>query len=576
MHKKGYINMDIIANIKKEITTIIEDALSALCQKGEFSFPEGTEIPEIEIEIPKEKKNGDFSSNIAMKITKLVRKAPRDTATLLADAFNLENTYVEKVEIAGPGFINFYLNKAWLYDNAKIINEMGQDYGKVNIGNGEKIVVEYVSANPTGPMHMGNARGGVIGDVLANVLKMAGYDVTKEFYINDAGAQIEKFGKSLEARYMQKLLGEDAFEFPEDGYQGEDIGRHAEKFIEINGDKYVNASSEERQKALIDYALPINIEGLKTGLADYKIHYDVWFAESIIHNNGEVAETIQELKKSSLTYEKDGALWLRATEFGCEKDEVLIRQSGIPTYFAVDIAYHRNKFEKRNFSRAINIWGADHHGHVARMKGAMEAVGINGDRLDVIIMQLVRLMRDKEVARMSKRTGKMITLSDLIEEIGVDAARFFFNLRQAGSHLDFDLDLAVAQNSDNPVFYVQYAHARIASIINNLKEEGIVSKDFDSVDMTLLNKAEEEELLEKIAAYPQEITISAQTEDPSRITRYVLDVASAFHTFYNAPDCRVKCDDEKLMYARLMLISCVKTVIGNALNLLGIEAPEKM
>ncbi len=568
--------MDIIANIKKEITTIIEDALNALCQKGEFSFPEGTEIPEIEIEIPKEKKNGDFSSNIAMKITKLVRKAPRDTATLLVDAFNLQNTYVEKVEIAGPGFINFYLNKAWLYDNAKIINEMGKDYGKVNIGNGEKIVVEYVSANPTGPMHMGNARGGVIGDVLANVLKMAGYDVTKEFYINDAGAQIEKFGKSLEARYMQKLLGEDAFEFPEDGYQGEDIGRHAEKFIELNGDKYVNVSSEERQKALIDYALPINIEGLKTGLADYKIHYDVWFPESIIHNNGEVAETIQELKKSSLTYEKDGALWLRATEFGCEKDEVLIRQSGIPTYFAVDIAYHRNKFEKRNFSRAINIWGADHHGHVARMKGAMEAVGINGDRLDVIIMQLVRLMRDKEVARMSKRTGKMITLSDLIEEIGVDAARFFFNLRQAGSHLDFDLDLAVAQNSDNPVFYVQYAHARIASIINNLKEEGIVAKDFDNVDMTLLNKNEEEELLEKIAAYPQEITISAQTEDPSRITRYVLEVASAFHTFYNAPDCRVKCDDEKLMYARLMLITCVRTVIGNALNLLGIEAPEKM
>jgi len=576
MHKKGKFTMDIIANIKNEIALVIKNALVSLEEKGEISFDDQGFNQEIEIEIPKEKKNGDFSSNIAMKITKLVKKAPVVTANLLLDNFAFENTYIEKAEIAGPGFINFYLKKDWLYDSLKVICDMGEDYGKVNIGNGEKIVVEYVSANPTGPMHMGNARGGVIGDVLANVLKTAGYDVTKEFYINDAGAQIEKFGKSLEARYMQKILGEDAFEFPEDGYQGEDIGVHAQNYIDINGDKLVNLTSEERQKALIDYALPINIEGLKTGLADYKIHYDVWFPESTIHKNGEVAETIEALKKSSLTYEKDGALWLKATEFGCEKDEVLIRQNGIPTYFAVDIAYHRNKFEKRNFSRAINIWGADHHGHVARMKGAMEGVGISGDRLDVIIMQLVRLMRNNEVARMSKRTGKMITLSDLIEEIGVDAARFFFNLRQAGSHLDFDLDLAVAQNSENPVFYVQYAHARIASIINSLKEEGIDAKSYKDADLTLLNKQEEFDLIEKIAQYPQEITISAQTEDPSRINRYVLDVASAFHTFYNAPDCRVKCDDEKLMAARLVMINCVKTVIGNALALIGIDAPEKM
>lgn len=451
---------------------------------------------------------------------------------------------------------------------------MGADYGKTNVGEGKKVVVEFVSANPTGPMHMGNARGGVIGDVLANILKYAGFDVTKEFYINDAGAQIEKFGKSLEARYIQALKGEDAIEFSPDWYQGDDIKEHAENFIKLNGDKYLEASTEERQKALVDYALPINIANLKTGLEAYKINYDVWFAESTLHKNGEVAETIEALKESGLTYEKDGALWLEATKFGSEKDEVLIRNNGIPTYFAVDIAYHRNKFAIRKFDRAINVWGADHHGHVARMKGAMNAIGLDGERLEIVIMQLVRLMRNGEIARMSKRTGKMITLSDLIEEIGVDAARFFFNLRHSESHLDFDLDLAVAQNSENPVFYVQYAHARIASIINALCEVGITIDK--NIDVTLLKEAEEIDLMEKLAKLPDEISICALSSDPSRITRYVLDLASLFHTFYNAPKCRVKCDDKNLMLARLYLISQVKTVIKNVLDILGIEAPEKM
>ncbi|MBE7038848.1 MAG: arginine--tRNA ligase [Ruminococcaceae bacterium] len=565
--------MDIIAKIKDEITAVIGNACATLEEKKVFKFEPGYLVP-IEIEIPKEKKNGDFSSNIAMKITKMVQKNPRETATLLLENFDLEGTYIERCEIAGPGFINFYLKPDWKYDALKLIDKMGSNYGKTDVGEGKKVVVEFVSANPTGPMHMGNARGGVIGDVLANILKYAGFDVTKEFYINDAGAQIEKFGKSLEARYIQAIKGEDAIEFSPDWYQGDDIKEHAQNFIKINGDKYIDAPTEERQKALVDYALPINIANLKTGLEAYKINYDVWFAESTLHKNGEVKETIDALKQSGLTYEKDGALWLEATKFGSEKDEVLIRNNGIPTYFAVDIAYHRNKFAIRKFDRAINVWGADHHGHVARMKGAMNAIGLDGEKLEIVIMQLVRLMRNGEVARMSKRTGKMITLSDLIEEIGVDAARFFFNLRHSESHLDFDLDLAVAQNSENPVFYVQYAHARIASIINGLKEEGVViDKD---TDITLLKENEEIDLMEKLAKLPDEISICALSSDPSRITRYVLDLASLFHTFYNAPLCRVKCDDKNLMKARLFLITQVKTVIKNVLDILGIEAPEKM
>ncbi len=565
--------MDVTAKIKDQITKVIGDACAVLEDKKVFKFEQGYLVP-IEIEIPKDKKNGDFSSNIAMKITKMVKKNPRETAELLLENFDLEDTYIDRCEIAGPGFINFYLKKDWMYDALKTVMKMGADYGRTDIGNGTKVVVEFVSANPTGPMHMGNARGGVIGDVLSNILKKAGYDVTKEFYINDAGAQIEKFGYSLEARYIQALKGEDAVEFSPDWYQGDDIKEHAANYIEKYGDVLLSEDSEERRKALVNYALPINIENLKKGLLDYKISYDVWFPESTLHKDGEVKETMDELKKSGLTYEKDGALWLKATDFGCEKDEVLIRKNGIPTYFAVDIAYHRNKFAVRKFDRAINVWGADHHGHVARMKGAMNAIGLDGDKLEIVIMQLVRLMRNGEIARMSKRTGKMITLSDLIDEIGVDAARFFFNLRHSESHLDFDLDLAVAQNSENPVFYVQYAHARIASIINSLSEDGILFDE--NADLTVLTQPEEEELMAKAAMLPNEISICAENSDPSRITRYVLDLASLFHSFYNAPKCRVKGDDKNLTLARLYLISAVKTVIKNVLDILGIDAPEKM
>ena len=555
--------MNIKETVRKQISNLVDGAISKC----------GFEAVAYQVETPREKANGDFSTNAAMLLTKIAKKAPRMIAEELVSNMDCKDTYIEKVEIAGPGFINFYLNKNWLYDVIDLVEKMGNRYGSIDYGKGKKVMVEFISANPTGPMHMGNARGGALGDSMAAVLDFAGFDVTREFYLNDAGNQVEKFACSLEARYLQQCGVDVPFE--EEWYQGADITQRAIEFIEINGDKFVNAESDQRKKALVDYALNKNVELMKKTLGDYRVNYDVWFYESELHNNGEVMKTVEILKENGYTYEKDGAIWLKSADEE-EKDDVLVRANGIPTYFAADIAYHRNKFVTRGFDRVIDVWGADHHGHVARMKYAMDAVGVEPDKLEVVLMQLVRLMRNGEVARMSKRTGKAITLDDLLEEIGIDAARFFFNMRNAGSHFDFDLDLAVEQSNNNPVFYVQYAHARIASIINSLKEEGVNVKSHKDVDLSLLNKQEEFDLIEKLAQYPQEITISAQTEDPSRITRYVLDVASLFHTFYNAPDCRVKCDDENLMASRLLMINCVKTVIGNALDLLGIDAPEKM
>ncbi len=566
---------DIIRHIKSQISQVTKDALQNMEITGKDTEEFKSALQgDIEIEIPKEKAHGDFSINTAMKMTKILKNSPVNIAKALTAAMNFDGTYIEKCEIAGPGFINFYLSEAWLYDGLKRIDQKGDDFGRIDIGGGKKVMVEFVSANPTGPMHMGNARGGALGDGIASVLEHAGYDVTREFYINDAGAQIEKFGKSLEARYMQIYKGEEGFDFPEDGYQGNDIRVHAKNYSDANGDCLVDLSSEERKQKLVDYALPINIANLKRDLEKYRINYDVWFKESTIHANGEVAETIELLKKSGLTYEKDDALWLKTTEFGSEKDEVLIRANGIPTYFAVDIAYHRNKFEMRGFDKVINIWGADHHGHVARMEGAMDAIGCDSSKLKVVIMQLVRLIKDGDIARMSKRTGEMITLSDLIDEIGVDAARFFFNLRQAGSHLEFDMDLAVAQNNDNPVFYVQYAHARICSILRTLAEEGITLKDISDIDLSLLKTNEETDLIIKLNSFPQEIEAAANSLEPSKLTRYLLDLAALFHSFYNS--CRVKGEDEDLMQARMTLISLTRTVIRNTMAILKIDAPEKM
>ncbi|MCP2240436.1 arginine--tRNA ligase [Thermoanaerobacterium thermosaccharolyticum] len=560
---------NIVQKVKNQITKMVINSIEEAKKNSLLNIEE---IPSVEIEEPKEKQFGDLAVNTAMVMAKSAKMSPRKIAEIIKDGLKLEGTFIEKVEIAGPGFMNFYLNDDYNVEALMLITEKGSDYGRVNIGNGKKVQVEFVSANPTGPMHMGNARGGALGDALSSILDYAGYDVTREFYINDAGNQIEKFGLSLEARYLQ-LLGEDA-EVPEGGYHGDDIIERAKEFLELYGDKYKDADPEERRKALIQYGLKKNIAKLKEDLEAYGIEYDVWFSENTLHESGEVESVIDELKEKGYTYEKDGALWFKETLFGAEKDDVLVRANGYPTYLASDIAYHKNKFVKRGFDWVIDIWGADHHGHVAPMKGAMKALGIDPDKLDVLLMQLVRLMKGKEVVKMSKRTGKMVTLRDLIDEVGKDAARFFFNMRSADSTVDFDMDLAVEQSNENPVFYVQYAHARICSIIRQLKDDGINTDDLKDVDLNLLNEEAEIDLIKKLAYLPEEVTIAAKTMAPHRITRYVLDVASLFHTFYNS--CRVRGVDEELMKARIVLIDSTRIVIKNVLDMLKITAPEKM
>jgi len=561
----------IYDEITEQLEAALKEAISNAVSTGDI--PE-TEIPKIMFEKPREEAFGDISTNLAMQMARFAKTAPRNLAQTIAKNIKTEGTYIERVEVAGPGFINFYLNNEWLYRTLRLIDEKQEHYGEVNIGNGEKVMVEFVSANPTGPLHMGNARGGALGDCIASVLEKAGYNVTREFYVNDAGNQIEKFGISLEARYLQQLMGEDSVPFPEDGYHGEDIIDHVKEYIKEHGSDLLDRSPEERRKILVEYALPKNLKRIKDALERYRINYDVWFSESSLYENGEVEETINYLKDRGYVIEKDGALWLSAEKTGLEKDEVLIRQNGYPTYMAADIAYHRNKFIKRGFDRVINLWGADHHGHVARMKAAMEALGISKDRLQIVLFQLVHLYRDGEIVRMSKRTGRAITLDDLLDEVGVDAARFFFNMKTSGSHLDFDMNLAVEQSNNNPVFYVQYAHARICSILRKLAEENIERIPSEKINLALLTQPEELALVKKLADYPEEIKMAAQTLEPSRLTHYVMDVASHFHRFYNA--CRVKSEQEDLLQARLFLIHCTKIVIKNVLDLIRIDAPEKM
>ena len=567
--------MSIIDGIKSEIIEKISAGYKEAVSNGSLPVTdENIDISSLaKLEVPKDKSHGDFACNIAMVLAKQLKTAPIKIADAITANIDKSGD-IKDIEVAGAGFINFYLAPDWLYRTMESIEKEGSDYGKIDIGKGKKVMVEFVSANPTGPMHMGNARGGARGDCLASVLEYAGYDVTREFYINDAGNQIEKFGKSLSARYIQQLKGEDAVEFPEDGYQGGDITEHAKEFIKLYGDKYLNCGEDERKQALIDYALEKNISALKTDLEKYRINYDVWFRESLLHQSGEVMSAIERLRQNGYTYDEDGAVWLNCEKMGLEKNEVLVRQNGIPTYFAADIAYHINKLETRNFDLAINIWGADHHGHVARMKNALSAVGIDSGRLEIVLMQLVRLMQDGEIVRMSKRTGKAITLNDLLEDVSIDAARFFFNMRGAGSHLDFDLSLAKEQSNDNPVFYVQYAHARICGILRLLSEDGINVKPYAEIKPELLTDETELDLLKKLSDLPEEIRISAESLEPSKITHYVMDLASAFHTFYNA--CRVNVEDEDLRDCRMKLIDCTRQVIAGVLNMLKITAPEKM
>lgn len=562
---------NIIEDIRIQVRNTVKGAILSAAAKGDL--PE-TVIDEIVIETPKEKEHGEFSTNIAMQLSRQAKKAPIKIAAILIANMDFSDTYIERAECAGPGFINFHIKKGWLYEALKIISLEREDYGRINVGEGKKVMVEFVSANPTGQLHMGNARGGALGDCIASVLEAAGYDVTREFYVNDAGNQIEKFGISLEARYIQLLKGENAVEFPEDGYQGEDIIDHMKSYIEKYGSNLLEAEPDARRKKLVDYALPKNLERIKSGLEAYGVKYDVWFSEKSLYDSGELEDTLKYLRENNLTVENEGAEWFRATEFGLEKDEVIVRNNGLPTYFASDIAYHRNKFLKRGFDRVINLLGADHHGHVARMKAGVEALGVDPSRLDIVIFQLVRLFKDGEIARMSKRTGRAISLNDLLEEVGRDAARFIFNTKTSGSHLDFDLDLAVKQSNENPVYYVQYAHARICSMLRLLESEGVKVSDADTVDFSKLSSLEELELMKKLAEYPDEIRISAQTLEPSRLTRYVTDVASLFHSFYNA--CRVKGEEESLMKARLLLVASTQIVIKNVLDIISINAPERM
>ncbi|MBQ7089567.1 MAG: arginine--tRNA ligase, partial [Clostridia bacterium] len=533
-------------------------------------------LPEVEllpfdIEQPREVKNGDFSSNFAMKNVRVLRKAPAMIGQMLLEHLPT-CAEIERAEVAGPGFLNFYLSGAYFAEVAATAAALGADYGKTNRLNGEKIMVEFVSANPTGPMHMGNARGGVVGDSLANVLAWAGADVHKEFYVNNAGNQVSLFGLSLYTRLQQQLHGEDSIEFPENGYHGDDIKKLAAAYLEAHPEAADEAEDVVTPK-LITYGLENNIARMKSDLAKYKIQFDEWFLESTLHESGYVAETVKLLEDRGWMYEQEGAKWFRATEFGCEKDEVLVKANGFYTYYAVDIAYHRNKFEKRRFDRCIDVFGADHHGHTLRFKAAMAAIGQDQEKLQFVLMQLVRLMKDGEPFRMSKRTGKSITLSNLLDEIPADAARFFFNLNRCDSAMDFDLDLALKQDNENPLYYVQYAHARICSIIRTMAELGVTYQG-GGVDASLYQSEEERALIRAVANFPEEIVGCAEQLETSRLTHYVMQVAGCFHSFYNA--CRIKGEEPAVRDARLTLCVAAKNTIANALAVMGIDAPEKM
>lgn len=560
----------IVKKTEIELKNIIEQAVKKAVSNG--ALPEA-EMPQFNIEKPANKDNGDYSTNVAMAGARAFKKAPRMIAEAIASCIDLDGTAFDRVEIAGPGFMNFFLSQQFYSNVLKDVFSCGKDYGKSDYGQGKRVLVEFVSANPTGPMHIGNARGGAIGDCLASVLDWAGFSVNREFYVNDAGNQIEKFATSLEVRYLQHY--DPSIELPEDAYHGQDIVEHAENFIKEYGDKFVNADSKERRKALVDFALPKNIAGLERDLGRYRITYDKWFRESTLHNDGSVQRVIDALKEKGVTYEQDGALWFKASEYGNDKDIVLVRANGLPTYIVPDIAYHYNKLVTRGYDKAIDVLGADHHGYVPRMKAALTALGLDASRLDCVIMQMVRLVREGETIKLSKRSGKAITLNTLIDEVPLDAARFFFNLREPNSHFDFDLELAAKQSSENPVYYVQYAHARICSIIKKAQEQGVELKTPSDDELALLNSKEEKDLIRHLSLLTDEIVSAAKSYDPAKITHYVIELATLFHKFYNAQ--RVMLDDnEGLMQARLFLCKAVKDTIYNILTMLKITAPEVM
>ncbi len=584
---------DYVKIASEELKQIILCSLGRLVADGKIS---AEPLPPFRIEVPADKSHGDFAVNVAMVSAKTLKMPPRKIAELICSRLNLEGSFFNRCEIAGAGFINFFLNQKWFSNVVDNVITEKENFGRTDLGKGKRVLVEFVSANPTGPMHIGNARGGAIGDCLASVLDWAGYDVQREFYINDAGNQIEKFGNSLELRYLQLFApdkqdilksfeektstiedfcqevykDDDNFPMPEDVYKGVDIIIHAKNFAGIYGDRFVTIDTKARKNALVEYALPLNIQGLERDLKKYRITYDNWFRESTLHNDGSVAEVIKKLKDLGYTYELDGATWFKASEFGAEKDFVIVRANGIPTYVVPDIAYHYNKLVTRGYDKAIDVLGADHYGYVPRLKSALKALGVNTDNLDAVIMQMVRLVRNGETVKLSKRSGKAITLVTLLDDIPIDSARFFFNLREANSHFEFDLDLAIEQSSQNPVFYVQYAHARICSILSN-----VGNIDISNANLDLLTQPQERELIRYISSFPNEIDMSAIHYDPARITKYTIDLATKFHKFYDA--CSVKnAETQELMVARLVLCKAVNQVIENALGMLKVDCPEKM
>ena len=560
--------MNPVQELHNLLEELIIEAIEACREEGRLDYQQ---LPDFVIEVPREKGHGDFACNIAMLLAREARMAPRKIAETIVTMINSKSHFqIEKIEVAGPGFINIFLNNSWLYDIPVLIAELEDRYG-YNPRLGQRVQVEFVSANPTGNLHMGNARGGAIGDTLANILDRAGYDVQREFYINDAGNQIEIFTDSLETRYLQ-LNGHD-LPFPEDGYAGQDVVETVKRIIRHYGKQLLDMSSEERRKILLDYALEEKVKYIRKTLENFGVNYDVWFSEKTLHKTGKIDEVVNYLQEKGYVYEEEDALWFKSTLFGDEKDEVIMRANGIPTYFAADIAYHKDKFE-RGFDWVINVWGADHHGHVARMKGAMEALGYDPDKLDILLMQLVRLYRGGNIVRMSKRTGTTVSLDELIEEVGRDAARYFFVMRSPDSHLDFDLELAKQQNQENPVYYVQYAHARICSIFRQAEAAGVRMSGIAEIDPSLLQEKEELALLRKIADFPEEISVAARTMAPQRIARYVLELAGLFHSFYNHH--RVLCQDQRLQNARLLLMHVTCITIKNSLKVLGVSSPERM
>ena len=582
---------NMIELAKQQVKETVMNALGRLVAEGKI---EAVPLPAFNVERPADVSHGDFSCNAAMASAKALRNNPRAIGQMIADAAVLDGTVFEKIEVAGPGFLNFFISPLWFNETVGEVISSGSDYGKTELGKGKRVLVEFVSANPTGPMHIGNARGGALGDSLSSVLQFAGYEVEREFYVNDAGNQIEKFGKSLSIRYMQIADGnkadviasygdedvcrkifedEENFPMPEDVYKGVDIIEHAYNFYKINGDKFVNADEESRKSALVEYALPLNIDGLEKDLAKYRIVYDTWFRESSLHKSGAVKQIVDMLTEKGQTYEKDGAIWFKASDFGDDQDRVLVRANGIPTYFVPDIAYHYNKLVTRGFDKAIDILGADHHGYIARMKAALTALGVDARKLDIVIMQMVMLVRNGETVKLSKRSGKAITLSTLLDEVPIDAARFFFNLRDPNTHLEFDLELAIEESSNNPVFYVQYAHARICSILRRMEEEGTGYSNIPVSELNF-NHPAELALIRHIAALPNCINEAAKDYNPSKITKYLCDLAQLFHKFYD--NCKIKGEEENILQSRLSLCVATKTVFKNLLDLLKVDAPEKM